>query len=53
MILGFFGLNILAQTGFVKNGSDMKCLHASVGENIEMYEYQKETLFVFVLWLFC
>lgn len=23
---------ILAQTGFVKSGSDLECLHASVGE---------------------
>lgn len=38
-------LSILAQTGFVKSGSDLECLHASVGENIEMYEYQKETFF--------
>ena len=50
---GFGTLYILAQTGFVKNGSDLKCLHVSIGKNIEVYEYQKETFFVFVLWLFC
>lgn len=47
---GGFGLYILAQTGFVKNGSDLKCLHASVGENIEVYEYQKETFFLFLFY---
>lgn len=54
---GGYGLYILAQTGFVKSGSDLECLHASVGENIEMFDYQKETFFFsfffYVLWLFC
>lgn len=43
---GGFMEYILAQTGFVKSGSDLEGLHASVWENIEMYEYQKETFFV-------
>lgn len=48
------GLYFLAQTGFVKSGSDLERLHATVWENNEMYEYQKETpFFCFVLWLFC
>lgn len=29
---GGYGLYILAQTGFMKSGSDLECLHASVGE---------------------
>lgn len=29
---GLFGLCIPAQTGFAKGGSDLRCLHASVGE---------------------
>lgn len=46
---GGYGLYILAQTGFVKSGSDLECLHASVwGKNIEMYEYQMEISFVFM-----
>lgn len=44
-------LYFLAQTGFVMSGSDLNCLHAYVGENIEMYEYQKET-FIFYLFIF-
>lgn len=50
MILGVMDsiYYILAQTGLVKNGSDPECLHASVGENIETYEYQKD----FFLFLF-
>lgn len=44
---GGYGLYILAQTGFVKSGSDLECLHASVWEkNIEVYEYQKGDFFV-------
>lgn len=46
-----YGLYILAQTGFVKSGSDLEWLHASVWENIETYEYQKNTFFCLVLWL--
>lgn len=41
------GLYILAQTGFVKSGSDMKHLHACVREK------HWNVRFIFVLWLFC
>lgn len=31
----------MLRLGFVKSGSHLECLHATVGETIEMYEYQK------------
>lgn len=47
---GAFRLYFLAQTGCVKGGSDLKCLHASFWgkkkQNIELYEYQKGHSFV-------
>lgn len=44
--LGGCRLSFLAQTGFVTSGSDLKCLHAYVGEDSEMWEYQKKFCFV-------
>lgn len=36
---GRYGLYILGQTGFVKSGSHLDCLHANVGETIKIFEY--------------
>lgn len=41
MILGVMDSIFLLRLGFVKSGSHLECLHATVGETIEMYEYQK------------
>lgn len=44
---GGYGLYILAQTGFVKSGSDLECLHASVWEKTsKCMNIKKETFFV-------
>lgn len=53
---GGYGLYILAQTGFVKSGSDLQRLHASVGENIEIVWISKGDSFfklLFVLFYGC
>lgn len=50
---GGFGLYILAQTGFVKSGSDLECLHASVGEKRQkMCEKSKGSFSFFFLLVF-
>lgn len=41
MILGAMDSIFLLRLGFVKSGSHLECLHATVGGTIEMYEYQK------------
>lgn len=51
-VSGGYELSVLAQTGFVKKGSDLECLHALVGENTENVRISKGEFF-FVLWLFC
>lgn len=40
---GRYRLYILGQTGFVKSGSHLDCLHANVGETINISEYKKKT----------